>query len=397
MRDQARGMGMRSLTWDEVWHRRLARHSLLAPRPKEDLVAVVGAVCGIHAQMMSAAELSIGTRIVGVTRQDVRAELWSRRSLVKTYGIRGTVHIFPASEAPLWMAALQANAQASDARRLAAMGLDEAQTEAILAAIGDALDGRCLTREELGQEVARRAGAWATDAVSPAFGGRWPRWQMAMGTAANAGLLCFGPDSGSRVTFVRPDQWLGGWAQVEGSVALREVLRRYLSAYGPATHGEFAQWFGMRPGAARDLMRQMADSLEEVDVEGHRAWLLADDPGAAQPLRSEARDAVWLLPHFDCYAIGCHPRDRLVPADQKGRVLTRGSIGNVPVMLIEGVVAGIWRQQRTGQRLDVCVETFRPLSAGQRQKLAATVARVGEIVEAEGALTLGAVDARPHL
>jgi len=362
-----------------------------------EIADVVGAVCGIHAQMMSAAELSIGVRLIGATRQDVRAALWDRRSLVKTYGIRGTVHLFPATEAPLWMAALQANAHPDEARRLAAMGLDEAQTEAILAAISDALDGRSLTREELGQEVAQRAGAWATDAVSPAFGGRWPRWQMVIGTAANAGLLCFGPDRGSKVTFMRPDQWLGDWTQVEGPVAFREIIRRYLAAYGPATHGEFAQWFGMRPGAARELMRQMADALEEVDVEGHRAWQLADDPGVSQPLESEAQDAVRLLPHFDCYAIGSHPRDRLVPADQKGRVLTRGSIGNVPVVIIEGVVAGIWRQQRRGGRLDVRVETFRPLSAGQRERLAAVVARVGEIVEAEGALTLGAVDARPHL
>jgi winged helix DNA-binding protein len=387
---------MRSLTWDEVWKRRLARHALLAPEPRESLTGVVGAVCGIHAQVMPAAELSLGIRIADATRQDVRAELWERRSLVKTYGIRGTVHLFPASEAPLWSAALQANTDPSDARRLTEMGLDPAQAEAVLAAIGDALDGRCLTRDELGQEVARRAGSWALDAVSPAFGGHWPRWQMMIGAAANAGLLCFGPNQGARVTFVRPSQWLGGWAPVEGSAALREVLRRYLAAYGPATHNEFARWFGMRPGAANALTRQMAGELEEVDVEGHRAWQLADEPEISPP-QGGAQDLVRLLPHFDCYGIGCHPRDRLVPADLKERALTRGGIGNVPLVIIAGVVAGVWQYQRRSHHMEIRVQTLHPLSAAQRRKLASAVARVGEIMEAEAALSLGAVDIHPHL
>jgi hypothetical protein len=61
------------------------------------------------------------------------------------------------------------------ARRLAQMGVELAQVETIVAAIGEALDGQCLTREELGEAVARRVGSWATEAVSPAFGGHWPR------------------------------------------------------------------------------------------------------------------------------------------------------------------------------------------------------------------------------
>jgi hypothetical protein len=200
---------MRSLSWQEVWGWRLARHALLAPASKERLVVVVRAVCGIHAQMLSAAELSVGVRVAGVSRQDVRAELWQRRGLVKTHGPRGTLHLFPAEDAPLWSAALRANQHPNEARRLAQMGLNPGQLEALVAAIGDALDGQCLTREELGSEVARRVGPWATEAASPAFGGQWPRWLMAVGAAANAGLLCFGPDQGSKVTFVRPDQWLG--------------------------------------------------------------------------------------------------------------------------------------------------------------------------------------------
>ena len=66
---------MRSLTWAQVWGRRLACHALLTPRSKTDLVEVVRTIKNIHAQMMSAADLSIGVRMSEVTREDVRADL----------------------------------------------------------------------------------------------------------------------------------------------------------------------------------------------------------------------------------------------------------------------------------------------------------------------------------
>lgn len=385
---------MRSLTWREVWGRRLARHGLLAPRPKEELVEIVRAICGIHAQVMPAAELSIGMRLVGATRQDVREALWQRRSLVKMHGLRGTVHLFPADEFPLWLAAFRANPQPNEAQWLAQMGLEVAQRDAIVAAIGEALDGQRLTREDLGREVAHRAGSWASEAVSPAFGGKWPRWQMAIGAAFTAGLLCFGPNEGNKVTFVRPDQWLGGWAEMDGEEALREVYRRFLSAYGPATHRDFAQWFGMPPGRALAVMRGLAGELEEVDVEGHRAFLMQSDAAEGFP---SAPNVVRLLPHFDCYLLGCHPRDCLVPPAWSKRVLTRGAIGNLPLLLIDGIVAGLWKQQRAGRRIEIRVEAFEPLTASQQRELATEAARIGEIVEAESTLTLGAIDARPHL
>jgi hypothetical protein len=359
------------------------------------MVEVVRAVAGIHAQMLPAAELSLGVRLTNATRQDVRAELWQRRRLVKTYGLRGTVHLFPSDELWLWMAALRANRRADEDRWLTQMGLNMDHKDAIVAAIGDALDGRCLTRQELGLEVERRVGSWASDAVSPAFGGQWPRWLVTLGAAATAGMLCFGPNQGSKVTFVRPDQWLGSQESIDETIALREVFRRYLSAYGPATARDFAQWFNMPPRAANHLVQAMADDLQEVSVEGHTAWMLAGEARQSWP---QVQDVVTVLPHFDCYLIGCHPRDRLLPEAWAQRGLTRGSIGNLPLLLIDGVVAGIWQQRQRGRRLEVRVDPFASLSPNQYQQLEAAVARVAEILEAErAALSVGAVEARPHL
>src|SRR5689334_5207867 len=99
---------MQRVTWKQVRARRLQRHSLAKRSPRRDLLEVVRATCGIHAQVMAAAELSLAARIDDLRRQDVHEALWRDRSLAKAWTIRGTLHLHPAGELPLWFAARRA-------------------------------------------------------------------------------------------------------------------------------------------------------------------------------------------------------------------------------------------------------------------------------------------------
>ncbi|HEY7200950.1 MAG TPA: crosslink repair DNA glycosylase YcaQ family protein, partial [Candidatus Dormibacteraeota bacterium] len=311
---------MRSLEWAQVWRLRLDRHHLLKPAPRRRLADVAGDVCGVQAQVMASAEVALGIRVAGVTRADVADELWERRGLVKTHGIRSTLHLFPARELPLWMAALRENRPPK--RRVGPGGLpsterERKRTQAIVEAIGEALDGRCLTRAELGREIAARAGPWAEEKVVPSFSEMGPRWLASLGAAAAAGVLCYGPSRGNRVTFARPDQWIGRWEEVDGRRALVEVFRRWLGAYGPANTRDFAQWFNTDQGLADDLARSLGKDVSEVDVDGWRALALTAD--VARPRRLTGAN-VHLLPQFDSYVIGCHPRDQLVPPELRAHL-----------------------------------------------------------------------------
>src|SRR5689334_10966867 len=94
-----------SLTWAQVNTWRLAQHSL-APRLAEgQLVEAVSRTGGIQAQVMSAAELAIGARADGVTPQAVQSALWRERTLVKTWAMRGTLHLLAAGDLPAFVAA----------------------------------------------------------------------------------------------------------------------------------------------------------------------------------------------------------------------------------------------------------------------------------------------------
>ncbi len=65
----------------------------LSPRfSSQDFVQAVTRTAGIQAQVMSAAELALCTRVEGLSPHDVKAALWQDRTLVRTWAMRGTLH-----------------------------------------------------------------------------------------------------------------------------------------------------------------------------------------------------------------------------------------------------------------------------------------------------------------
>ena len=104
-----------------------------------------------------------------------------------------------------------------------------------------------------------------------------------------------------------------------------------------------------------------------------------------------------MLPYYDAYAVGCHPRDRVFPDRAAGRALVRGQAGPVPVVLVDGVVGGVWHQRRRGRKLSVTVEPFEDLTQAQRRDLDEQAERLGAVLEAQVEVTLGKVTAGRHL
>ncbi|WP_149826564.1 winged helix DNA-binding domain-containing protein [Streptomyces tailanensis] len=352
---------------------------------------MVAAMMGAHAQVLSAAEVSVGVRTEGLTRADVRAALWEDRTLVKTFGPRGTVHLLPAAELPFWTAALPAIP--SGAGQFAPeVRLSEEQAELVAAALDEAATP--LTLDELGEEVVARTGPWAGDRVMPAFQSLWPRWRQVMHRAGQSGALCFAPDRGRKATYTRPPHFE---PLPTADAGLTTLVRHYLRAYGPARARHFARWAAAPGGWADRLFTSLAsaDEIEEVDFAGEPAWVAAGDTGFPEEPARVLR-GVRLLPYFDAYGIAAQPRERLFPGGAYERALARGQAGNYPLLLLDGVVAGVWHQRRNGRRTTVMVEPLGRLTARQERALGERVDRVGEVLEARAELAIGKVTVGPH-
>jgi len=383
-----------AVSWAAANGRRLARHGLRRPAPPgTDPAEIARAVCGAHAQVLSAAEVSLALRIEGATGADVGRALWEDRRLVKTYGPRGTVHLLATRDLPMWTGALSAIPAQSpfpDGVRLT-----PDQTDQVLGAIGTALADAELTVDELTEAVVDLAGPWAGERVMPAFQDLWPRWRQAVGTAAHRGVLCFGQNRGRRVTYTSPRRWLPGFAPAPEADAVAELLGRYLHAYGPATSRQFAQWIGAPPAWAAGQLRRHRRELAEVDFEGAPAWVAAGDAEVPDP--GPPVGEVLLLPYFDAFVVGSQPRDRLFPPTAAARALVpSGQAGNFPVLLVDGEVAGVWHQRRSGRRVELTVEPLAPLPARRRRALEVQAGRIGEILEATPRLVVGTVTVGAH-
>ena len=312
--------------------RRLAR-SALTDR-SSSLVEVARRVGGIHAQVQASAELQLAARVDGIVQQDVRAALWRDRTLAKAWTLRGTLHLHPADELPLWLAtrAPQEDLPAwPDPAGVIHPPVSAEDAAELRAAVWDAAGGEPLLREELAGEVVRRVG-------------RKHAGRLRSGFAFFIGELCQGPPRGNKITLVRPDRWLATWKPVERDDALREVLRRFLWAYGPARPADFRAWFGSEVPF---------DDVEEVEVEGRRAFVLAGDTEFPEPERS-----VRLLPEYDVYVMGFRERDRLVPPRVREQVAAHGrgryeGPAGVRFLVADGVAAGVWERRKTAKRLEL--------------------------------------------
>jgi hypothetical protein len=314
------------------------------------VLEVISDITGLHAQLQASAELMLWARAEGVTQDTLEQALWKDRSVVKTWAMRGTLHVFPTQEFPIWQSALSTYRHYQKPSWLRSFGVTAEELETVLAAVAKALAVRMMTRTELAAEVTRLTG-------SRELGDKLREsWGAMLKPAAFRGGLCFAPNVGQNVCFTTPDQWIPRGEPIESNRALLEVARRFLSAHGPATREDFARWWGMGPAHASALLRRMGDEITEVEVGMTPMWVLTKHLPALKDATTPR--CVRLLPAFDQYIIAASRHAlNLMPGNFKDRVYRpQGWIS--PVLLVDGRMEGIWQHQRRGDRLFVELEPF---------------------------------------
>jgi hypothetical protein len=313
----------------------MQRHLLVRPASGVPPDQVAAVMCGAHAQVMSAAELSIGRRIAGATRDDIRQALWEDRTLIKTFGPRGTVHLVAAVDLPMWVGALSA-LPPSVPTHPEPVRFTPAEADEVIAAIGASLAEAELPVDELTAAIHQRVGGWAVERTMDAFQDKWPRWRLLTSTAAHRGCCASAATRGE----MSPTQARGGGSRAFNRWTVRRRFGRCSSgtstSTAPSRRSTSRPWLAIQPRRAAELFESAARDLERVVVDGARAWTLAGDTAAP----GDPHRGVRLLPYFDAYVVGGQPRGRLYPGPAGTRALTpSGQAGNYPVLLIDGTSA----------------------------------------------------------
>lgn len=327
--------------------RRMRLSDPLGPRSLPKLAAELG---GIQAQVHSAAELQAAVRLDGLKPGAVERALYTNRSLVKTWMMRGTIHYLDPIDLPVWAAASATRQTWNKPYWQKAFGIKEKDVEAAIELVPKVLGSKTLTREEIADEVHRSTRNKALDELMR------QGWGSVLKIVAAEGLLCFGPPKGRNVTFVRPDRWLKSWTKPPSTdKAIEEVFRRYLASHGPATREEFARWWGFAPPDATKVIDRLGDELVKVDRAGDKAFLLTDDIKTLATATED--DEIRMLGMFDAYTLAGLPHEEIVPKKRKALVYRTGAWVSQVVMR-GGRVIGVWTHERKPKGTNVDVKLF---------------------------------------
>jgi Winged helix DNA-binding domain len=367
-----------SVEWSQVSAFRLARHHFLDQQPA-DLVEICSDLCGVQAQVMSAARMALWARNHSLTQSAINSALNEGRTLVRTSCMRQTLHLLSAADFSIFIMALKPSRVEAIRRVASRFGVTENDTDRLNQAVVDALSRGPATQRELTEQIKAKAGkrirAW--------MGRVWSVFRLAM----VEGLICYGPDRGKEATLVRVDQWLPLQRQISEQEAKQVLLRRYLSAYGPATLQDFSKWSGISMKEATPIWRSLDDEYMDVRIDDKTASLLRED--CEQFLNANlSKPVLRLLPSFDPYMLAHAEKNHIVDAAFYKRVY-RDQWWISPVVLLNGRVIGVWSLARQGKGSVLEVELFQKATKTMRARIEEEAASVGAFLGVAMSLAFG--------
>jgi hypothetical protein len=279
---------------------------------------------GLQDSMPRAALLSLHARVEGI-----ESSAWEDPSLAQLWGPRYNAYVVAKQDFALFSLG-----------RLPDDAKGRLRAESMAERLHAHLDGRRMTDREAGSAL--RTGnslRYATTTGTIAI-----RWE------------------GARA----PTIWSVEAPEISAAEASRELARRYLHVFAPATSERFARWAGISRRSAAAAFASLEPSLVAVRSPLGDEWLLAEDEPAIRAAAT-ADASARLLPSGDAYfLLDGAERELLVPReDQRQRLWTSRVWPGA--LLVDGEIRGIWRRAQHTVR----IETWGRLSPGARDAVGA--------------------------
>jgi hypothetical protein len=358
---------MRPLSLSELVRWRSAS-SLLAIRAA-DPVAAVSRLLGLQGQDIPAVRLSVRARADSGVDADVVAALDTPATLVRTWVMRGTLHLVAARDVR-WLTGLFGPClRAATVRRRGELGIPDERCEAALPLLQDILARGPLVRADIVTGLNDRGFPIAKGSQAVPH---------LLAYAASVGLLCCGPGE----AFALADDWLPPAPEPPDPIA--ELARRYLAGHAPAAPADLAAWSGLPLSRARAAFSAIEGELQWWETE------LGPMAALAERLPNKGNSPIArLLPRYDGYLLGWRDRDLVVDPAHRRAIHPGGGVINA-ALTIDGVVRGTWRYER-GAHHRIRVTPFAALKRTEITAVESDVRDVGRFVGHDVELVSGQV------
>ncbi|ASW55820.1 winged helix DNA-binding domain-containing protein [Plantactinospora sp. KBS50] len=325
-----------------------------------DVAGVVEWFGAMQAQDLASGLWSLGVRLPSFTLPDVEAAI-ERREALRTWPMRGTVHLVPPRDARWMLEVMGSRPLAAAAARRSVLGLSEETADRAVDVLGTALaGGGRLRRSEC---MAALAAAGIDGAGQLGYHLLW--------YAGQRGVTCIGPNIGKEQTVVLLDEWAPDPHRPDRDEALALIATRYFRSHGPTTRRDFAGWSGLTMADVRRGIAAAGEALVAVRCDG--AEMYADpallDAATGTPALLAPADDLLVLPGFDEYLLGFKDRALMMEREHLAAVIPGGNGVFRSTVVRAGRVIGTWK--RTIGRTHTTVEVLPlvPLTGKERSRV----------------------------
>jgi hypothetical protein len=338
------------LTVRELNRATLARQMLLvrATVPATDAIA---RLVGLQAQYPQPPYIGLWTRLRDFTRDDLARRIASR-DVIRTTLMRATLHVCNAVDYLQLRAALQPvldGAFTTIAKRLSCPDFDKQKV----------LD---VAREYIAQQPR------TFEDISASLAERWPNCDIGAlryAVRMNLPLVQVPIDSPwsypGKPEFTLSEVWLG--RPIRQTSGVRELLHRYLAAFGPASVTDFQTWSGL--GKMKDVIEPLKTELRVYRDESNRELL--DLPGIDLP-SANMQAPERFPPEYDNLLLGHTNRTRIIADKHRARVFL-SALRVRATVLVDGFVRGTWRVDTVKRAARLVIEPFETLTNSNRSAL----------------------------
>ncbi|WP_062077148.1 winged helix DNA-binding domain-containing protein [Demequina globuliformis] len=349
--------------------RRLRLHalglSIASMTSVEEVVTWHGA---LQAQDNASGLWSLGRRLAqgadaaaaGQVARERVAEGFAARHAVRTWPMRGTLHLVPARDARWMLELMGAKPLAGAARRREYLGLTEVDAERAVEVLRETLTGRELSRAACVEAL--------VEAGLPAHG---QSSYHLLWFAAQRGVTCVPARMDGEQTFALLDEWAPDQVSMDRDEALATIALRYVRSHGPVSIKDCARWTGLGVRDCRAGIAAAGAVLREVTTDDGPMYVASDSLEASDT--DAVRAAIppppeWdVLPGFDEYMLGYGDRSAMVSAADFARVVPGNNGVFRATVVRRGEVVGTWTTSKRARNMVVSVEPLRRLGARDRR------------------------------
>lgn len=325
---------------------------------------VVAHHLAMQAQDFAASRWAVASRLSSCTEADVLAA-YDRGELVRSWPMRGTVHVTLAEDMPWLLALTGVRALSGVRRRWEHLGIDEPFLERARAVAIERLTGG-------GQATRATFVQWLEEAGLDMTGQRTYHtvWYL-----SQTGTLIQGPVSDRDHALVLLAEWIRTPRELDRPDALHELGRRYLRARGPATEADLAHWTGLPLRDVRAALRPVDGDIVTLEGPDGTFHALAEQLDTLSWDPAIVADTVVALPAFDEHLLGYRHRDAVLDPEH-ATLVDPGRNGVFRWTLVsDGRVIATWGRKRLTHHTVAEVRPFAAVDPAVQERARAALER----------------------